>query len=281
MTESGIIHGMPEDEYHAHPALSSTQARQILDSPARYNYARSHPQGHKDAFDLGTAVHTKVLGTGDEVVTYPPEHLTPSGAVSTKAATVEWVAEQRANGLVVLTQGRVDEVNAMAEAVLAHPTARALFEQKGQPEASVFATDPDTGVEMRSRFDFLPDLNTKHPIAVDLKTTGKEASPEGFTKSVLNFGYDVQEEHYEDTLRFEFEVEIPFVFVVVETAAPHMVGVHQLDSLFREMGRAKAKRARELHAVCTASGEWPGYPEAVALLSPPVWAVYQHEEKFA
>ena len=89
-TYQGIVHNVPEADYHSHPALSSTQARQILDSPAKYDYAKTHPQPHKDAFDLGTAVHTKVLGTGYTVATYPPEHLTPSGAASTKAATVAW-----------------------------------------------------------------------------------------------------------------------------------------------------------------------------------------------
>ena len=276
----GIVLDMPEKEYHAHPALSSTQARQMLDSPARYHYAKSHPQGHKDAFDLGTAVHTKVLGVGDKAITYPDEHLTPSGSVSTKVATFEWVAEQRRNGLVVLTADRFAAVHEMSEAVLKHPTAKLLFEQEGHAEASVFATDPETGVDMRARFDFLPDLNARNPIAVDLKTTGKESSAEGFVKSVLNFGYDVQEEHYEDTLQFMGADELPFVFVVVETAAPYLVGVHQLDIVFREMGKTKAKRARDLLAACTASGKWPGYPEPVNLLGPPVYAVYQFEEKF-
>jgi len=278
---TGIVPVLEESIYHAHPALSSTQARQILDSPARYHYAKSHPQGHKDAFDLGTAVHTKVLGVGHPAITYPDEHLTPSGAVSTKAATVDWVAEQRRNGLVVLTADRLSTVDEMAEAVLRQPTAKLLFEQEGQAEASVFATDPATGVEMRARFDFLPNLNSRNPIAVDLKTTGKEASPEGFVKSVLNFGYDVQEEHYEDTLQLSGADEIPFVFVVVETSAPYLVGVHQLDIVFREMGKTKARRARELLAACTASNEWPGYAEAVTLLGPPIYAVYQHEEKYA
>lgn len=280
MTEP-IVLDMPEAEYHSHAALSSTGARLLLDSPARFHYAQSHPQAHRDAFDLGTAVHTKVLGIGHKVITYPPEHLTPSGNPSTKAATVEWAEEQRANGLVVIGAAQAAQVDRMAEAVLSHPTARSLFEQEGNAEASVFGTDKETGVDIRARFDFLPNFMQDNPRAIDLKTTAKEASANGFIKSVMNFGYDVQQTHYEDTLKAAIDLEMPFAFVVVETAAPHLVGVHELDIVFREMGKAKARRARELFAACKASGEWPGYPDEVQLLSPPAWAIYQHEENYA
>jgi len=272
----GIVHDLDETTYHAHPALSSTQARQLLDSPARFNYSRSHQQPRKDAFDLGTAVHTKVLGVGANVITYPEEHLTPSGAVSTKAATVAWAEEQRAKGLVLIGATQAAQVDGMAEAVLAHPTARALLEQDGAlSEASVFATDPEWDVPIRARFDLLA------PIAVDLKTTAKEASASGFSKSVANFGYDVQQGHYLDAHELATGVRPNMVFVVVETAAPHLVGVHQLDRDFAEMGQVKARYARQRFAECTAAGVWPGYPPQIGLLPPPVYAVYDFQDNYS
>jgi hypothetical protein len=47
------------------------------------------------------------------------------------------------------------------------------------------------------------------------------------------------------------------------------------------MGDAKTRRALETFAECTASGVWPGYPEEVQMSSPPVYAIYQHEEEYA
>jgi hypothetical protein len=271
---NGIVHGMDELEYHAHPALSSTQARQILDSPARYNYARSHPQGHKAAFDLGTAVHSRVLGTGAQMVAIPLELLATNGAASTKAAK-EFIEQARADGLIPVKEEVAAEVHEMTEAVLAQPNARLLFEQEGEAEASVFSTDPDTGVELRARFDFLGK------VAVDLKTTGKEASAGGFAKSVANFGYEVQQGHYLDTLQFATGETRKFVFVVVETAAPYLVGVHMLDRDFTEMGAVKARRARQIYAECTASGVWPGYPIDIGLIPPPMYAVYDFQDNFS
>lgn len=252
----------------------------LLDSPAKFEYSRRNPQPRKDAFDLGTAVHTKVLGTGAQIITYPAEHLTPAGKVSEKAATVAWADGKRANGYVVIAPSQAAQVDGMAESILAHPTGRALFEQDGNAEASVFATDPGSGVRMRGRFDFLPNLDTANPIAVDLKTTSKKADKAGFERSVVDYGYETQEAWYDEAFQIVTGQQIPFVFVVVEVAAPHLVAVHQLDVQFRQMGRDKAKRARDLYAACTESGVWPGYPAEVQLISPPTWAVFQHAERF-
>jgi len=276
---NGIHLHMPEAEYHAHPALSSTGARRLLESPAKFRYAQTHPEKPKAAFDLGTAVHTKVLGTGDTAVAYPPEHLTPSGNVSTKAATVEWAAEQRAAGRTPISPEQMHEVDAMAEAVLAHPMARVLLEQDGSPEASVFATDPDTNVDMRARFDYLPaGQNTS--IAVDLKSA-RDASPEGFAKAAASHGYHVQRAWYDDTYRFAgAPIELDaFVFVVVEVDAPHLVGVYKLNSEFEEIGHRRARRARHLYRHGLDTGEWPGYSPAIQSLMAPFWLVAEAAEQ--
>lgn len=279
MSTQPIIFDMPEAEYHAHPALSSTGARQLLDSPARFHYAQSHAQAPKAAFDLGTAVHSKVLGAGAEVITYPDEHLTPSGNASTKAATVAWADEQRTNGLVVVSAAQLELVDGMTEAVLAHPTARALFEQSGNAEASVFATDPLTGVGMRARFDYLPDFTVTDPWCVDLKTTAKSAAPNEFLKTVANFGYQVQQEWYLEAYGIATGGFNPRMkFVVVETAAPHLVAVHELSEQFAEIGASAVKRALATYAECSASGVWPGYPTNSDPLQPPMWAIYAEEE---
>lgn len=267
--------GMAEEAYHSHPALSSTGARQLLESPARFRYAQDNPQPYKKAYDLGTLAHSKVLGIGAQAVVIPEDILATNGATSTKAAK-EFIEQARVDGLIPVKGALFDEVNAMAEAVLAHPTARAVLEQDGQAEVSLFGTDPETGVECRARMDW------RGPINADLKSTAKSASKAEFEKTVVSFSYETQEAHYTDTERFATgEDGRPFLFIVVETAAPHLVAVHQLDVVFREMGKTKARRARELFAECTASGIWPGHPEEVQLISPPVWAVYQHEEKYA
>lgn len=277
---TGIVNGLDEAIYHAHPALSSTGARQLLDSPARFHWAQSHPRAPKNEFDLGSAVHSKVLGTGYEIVTIPDDILASNGAASTAAAKA-FISEAREAGRVPIKQAVAEQVNAVAEAVLAHPTARMLFEQDGNSEASVFATDPETNVGIRARFDFLPTGKSGRRICVDLKTTGTDASPMGFAKSAASWQYEVQQLHYTDTLEIATgDDDAAFVFVVVEMEAPYLVAVHQLDLDFVNMGKTKARRARELFRECTDSGVWPGYPDDINLVIPPMWSVYQFQDRY-
>ena len=61
---SGIRLNVPEVDYHAHPAFSQSQAKVLLQSPAKYHYRLTHPEPPRDVFDFGHAVHAKVLGVG-------------------------------------------------------------------------------------------------------------------------------------------------------------------------------------------------------------------------
>lgn len=264
---AGVVCDMPEATYHARPELSSTGARRILDSPARFKYDMTH-RTESRAFDLGHVVHSKILGVGSPVVAYPDEHLTPSGNPSTKAETRKWEAAQRAAGVVPIAQADMDQADRMAEAVLAHKGARAILEKPGHPEVSVFGTDPDTGVECRARFDRLSD-----GLGADVKTTAGSASPSGFSRDAAKYGYPVQEAWYAETLAWAAVGElVPVAFVVVEKARPHLVAVHYFDDITRMVARDLAARARTLYAECAATNDWPGYsPEPYTTQAPGWW----------
>lgn len=271
-TLTGIVPDMPELDYHAHPALSSTGARLLLDSPARFKYRQEHPEEPKATFDIGSAVHAKVLGVGAPITVIPAEYLASNGAVSTKEAKA-FVEGARDAGKIPVKQAVADEITAMVEAVLSNRMARTLLEQDGTPEASLFATDPATGVDLRARFDLYA------PIGVDLKT-GRDASKWGFERAVAVHGYDVQQEHYVHIRQLLTGEEAPFVFVVVEKEAPYLTAVHRLDVEFIEIGAAKAKRAREIYAECVATDTWPGYPDEIQLLSPPIFHIADFQEHY-
>lgn len=268
-----IIHDMPDAEYHSRPELSSTGARLLLDSPARFRHATDNPRPGKRDYDIGHAAHTKVLGVGSGVVGYPEEHLTPSGNVSTKAATLAWADEQRAAGLVPVSPADVATVDAMAEAVLAHPRARELFEAEGDREVSVF--NDVEGVASRARLDALTG-NT----GIDLKTTRKTADADGFARESADFGYFTQEAWYRDTLAAEGVELERFVFVVVEKAAPHLVGVNEHDVIFQQMGKAAAAEARARYRRGVITGEWPGYSEEIELAAPPAYMAMMYDDLY-
>lgn len=267
MTREGIVLDMPEAEYHSGPELSSTGAKAILDSPARFKWQQDHPLT-SNAFDVGSAVHAKVLGTGWGIKELDFD------TYRTKAAQ-EARDEARSEGLIPMLAHELVDVHAMTEAVLAHPTAKLLLEQDGNAEASMFATDPDTGLRLRCRFDYWGAR-----VAVDLKTTAGRADVDGFAKSAASYKYHVQEAHYRHTAHLVTGEEKPMLFVVVEKTAPHLVGVHQLDRVFTDMGDVQARVARETYARCLETNEWPGYATDIQLVPPPVWATYDHQDRY-
>lgn len=276
-----VVDGMSDVEYHADPveggSLSSTGARAILKSPARFTWDREH-RVEKTTFDVGHAAHAKVLGIGSPVIVYPDEHLTPSGNVSTKGATTLWAAEQRAAGLVPVTPDQMADVDAMAEAVLAHTEARALLERPGKSEQSLFAPDPQTGVWLRARIDRLDDKGPGRTFADDLKTT-TDASPREFARTAARYGYDLQAEFYRHALRLaRGDDDIAFLFIAVEKTAPYLVSVVELVEDFITTGHDRMRRAIATYKRCRDADEWPGYP-GISYAEPPRYHVMQNEEE--
>jgi hypothetical protein len=252
------VTNLPELEYHASPGLSSTGMKWLLRSPKHYRQAMDH-RIEKAAFDLGHCVHAKVLGVGLDVVTIPTDLLASNGATSTKAAK-EFIAEARALGQVPVKAEVLNQVDAIAEAVLANAKAEALFMLPGDVEVSLFADDPSTGVHLRGRIDKLVTLKDGRQSNVDLKTT-TDVRRRKIVRAIEDFGYDVQSETYKHLLLLtNGGIEIaPTNLVFVETEAPHEVRVVQLAHPdWIAGGQHKMRRAIDIYQRCMESGTWPG-----------------------
>jgi hypothetical protein len=282
ITEPGVYPDIPDGIYHGDPvlggSLSSTGAKRILDSPARYQWELTH-RVEKVAFDVGHAVHALVLGVGMgvEVVKVTDKDGTKSDATDyrTKSAQEHRDAIYAAGDSVPLLRKDLAPIEAMADAVLTHPIAGPLLERPGQSEASLFAPDPESGVWLRARPDRLPDQDTGQTTVVDLKTA-RSADPRAFNRSAADFGYDIQRAFYTHTLRLaRGDEDAAFVFIVVETEAPHLVSVIELDDEFTAIGRARMRRAIDTFKACRDADEWPGYEPVVHLVDAPRWLAYE------
>lgn len=273
-----ILTDLAEHAYHRMSELGSTQAKELLRSaPAKFHYWRGKKRPDKKAFDIGHAVHSRVLGVGSDIVRIPDNYLAKDGAISTKLAK-EFVEKARENGQIPLKSEEFQPIQDMTDAVLNHPTASKLL-MRGKAEVSVITRDPETGAKVRCRFDYLQFPRDPFAIAVDLKTAD-DASPDGFLKSVLDYGYHISQEFYRDAYRYATGEEVEFSFIVVEKSPPYMVGQYRLDPKFVEMGRREAAEARRMFAEYSGTGVWPGLSNDIEELAPPYWAVLKHEEKY-
>lgn len=289
-TYDGLVYGLDEDVYHSLPGLSSTGAKKILKSPAHYRHYADNPEPPKHEFDLGGALHTKVLGVGADILIYPDGKgdeefafegqalnnvLSTTGARGSKACKA-FEDDARGRGLIPVKRAEARVVDLMAESVLSNPTARALLEN-GDPEVSMFATDPVTGVDGRGRLDWLGRR------IADVKTTSGEASEAGFARQVFNLGYHVQFGHYEYLYELITGDTLPWLFIVVETSAPFLSGVHVLSGDAQQMGRESARLARERYAKALDTGVWGGYVNRnggpIGVIDVPGFAIYDYQDQ--
>lgn len=260
LPSSGLHAGIPEPEYHADPrSLSSTGAKTLLyDGPRVYQWARTHPV-HKDAYDIGSVVHALVLGVGDYDVL---EH----DSYRTKAAQADRDAS-RAEGRTPILRKDIEAAEAMRDAVFSNQLAASILSQ-GEPEVSMWAEDPETGVLMRGRADWLRD-----GYLVDLKTAAGAIHPSEFERTAWNRHYGLQVAWYRQILGLNDTVAVP-LWVVVSKDAPHQVYVYQASPELLERGTEDMYRALELYARCEADGVWPGLADdqQIHTIDVPRWA---------
>lgn len=264
MTGTRIITGQSDTDYHRSPALSSSGARLILRSPAHYRWAMDHPTTTA-AFNLGHATHSLVFGGR-------PVTMIEADGYTTKAAREER-DHALTMGAIPLTRPEHAQVAAMTEAVLNHPLAAALLAD-GQPELSVFTTDPETGVELRTRPDWIGS------VIVDLKTT-VNANPADFDRIAWTYHYEQQAAWYLDEVARAGIIpdDDRLLFVNVEKSPPYLVSVTELDAEALRIGRTRNREAINTYARCLATDTWPGYPAVEHLVPLPIYAALQYAEE--
>ena len=211
-----MILNMPNSEYHSHPSISSSDVKLVAAKTLLHWKHKVYKPS--TAFAMGSAVHAMVLEPEKGLVIRGPEDRRGN----------KWRDAQLAadlDGQILLTEGDFDLAEKIAEATRAHPVvARYLADDSFVAEASFFATDPVTGVNIKCRPD---GYLQKSGIIFDIKTT-RDASPEGFPREIRNYGYDLQAAFYLRCMRAAGYEANSFIFVAVEKEAPFAVGVHNL-----------------------------------------------------
>ena len=245
----GIHLDIDEPLYHADPlSISSTQAKTLIHKgPDVYKEKAAEERGYNPALSIGSVVHALVLGVGAYEVMFFDNWRTKKS----KEARDEAIAADRAP----ILYRDFTMAEQMASSVRAHPAATELLAQ-GNPEVSMWATDPDTGVLMRGRTDWLNHRN------VDLKTTGRPADQESFMHTVWDFGYAFQAAWYEHILELLGQPVEGTSWIAVSKREPYEAGVFVPDAGLMEVGRRDVRRALALYAACKESDTWPTLEEA-------------------
>lgn len=273
------VYTMPARYYHADPvqggSLSSTGARALLppSCPAKYMHDLMHPKVSKE-FDIGHAAHRLVLGAGHELRRIPNSDYRTNAAKDARQAAYD-------DGATPLLEPQLEQVEAMAAVLRAHPVAGKLFTPgTGDAEQVLLWRDEPTGVWCRAMVDWLPRRDSGKRFVVDYKTC-KDASPDAIGRAIYDRGYHQQAAWYLDGVGALGLIDDPgFVFVFQEKSAPYVVTVAQCDDTALLIGAARNRRAIETYMECRAAGRWPGYSNQLETIPLPHWAEARDAQEF-
>ncbi|OHT52597.1 PD-(D/E)XK nuclease-like domain-containing protein [Mycobacteroides chelonae] len=283
--EDGMYSGIPDEVYHAdRGSLSSSGARALLapSCPEIFRHQQLEPPAPKPQYDFGHVAHKFVLGEGSEIAELDPaihglnKDGSPSKAPTSTAMWQEAAEAARYRGQIPMHIAEVAKAKAMAAKVRQHPLAAALLAD-GTPELSGYWHDPETGVRLRFRPDWLPNPGRGRLIVVDYKTA-TSAHPGHFARAAADYGYHQQVPWYLDGLAAcDIADDAAFVFIVQSKTPPFPVSVIELKPDDIELGRRRNRKAIDLYAACAAHDHWPDYGQGVHSVSLPSYAVYQQE----
>jgi exodeoxyribonuclease VIII len=248
------------DEYHAIEAVSNSLISKILKSPAHARaYLDKQPVATK-AMEFGTAFHVAIL----EPKKFAEQYVVFNGDRRTKEGKATY-EELTCSGKQILSTEDMEDIHGMQLSVFSHNAAKKLIEE-GHAELSVTWDDYDTMVKCKCRPDWW-----NGDVLVDIKTTD-DASPEGFMRAIVKYGYHRQAAWY---LRGTEAKK--FIFIAVEKQDPYAVGVYELDALSLSQGSYECDRALQIWANANATGEFRAYSDECELLSLPDWKFDEQE----
>lgn len=274
ITEPGVHLDMDEAEYHAHPALSYSTGKHLLRSPQHYLHALENRE-ESTTFDEGHVIHTLVLGSGAEIVEIPYDSYRSNAAK-------EMRDEAYADGKTPIKAHLMEPLQRAAEAVREHPTALAWLEAKGDVEVPLFATDPETGIEIRGKLDKLARLR-RRAIPVDLKTMADARAFKVF-QAIRDQDYDLQSAMYQLLIKLALgETPGPGVLIAVEKEPPFGVAVYQLshEDLIASGELKLRTMLRRAKALRDNPSAWPGYPLGTQVLTPSAYYLQDLEERLS
>jgi len=241
--------------------LSSTDIRRILRSPAHYK----NPQIiDSPALAFGSLAHAFVLEPHAAEARYRPRS-DVDGRTKEGKQVREWEAALTASqGVKFVSRADYDAAINIAAAVRSHLGATELLSNGFAEVAGILADYQGVNVRIK------PDYRSSTAI-VDLKTT-QDARSDAFTRSILNYGYDVQAALYVDVAAAIDGMKRDFYWVAVEKEAPYAVAVYKASDEMLQRGRDAYRKAIEIYKECAALDLWPAYSQQVQTLELPGWA---------
>ena len=255
----GVITNMSNEDYHATAGVSSSAVKSV------YKKSLAHWKGERrnassPAFAMGNAVHAFLLEPDRDLVVKGPK---TKASAAFKAMKENLTADQ-----VLLTEVEYNVANRIAKGALANPTCeKALKHSERVNEISIFQKDPISQLMCKTR----PDLMIESENTVyDVKTT-QDASPAGFARECVKYGYFLQGAHYVMVCQLAgFSIK-EFSFIACEKQAPYLSHLHVMGPEVMEWATAELHKTLAIIARANDTEEYGTGWGDYSILEKPKW----------
>lgn len=263
-----FVVGMPNADYHAYEGISNSGLNLVARSPAHYAYRSGFKQTRH--MELGTAFHTALL----EPERYAAEYMTVRGINDRRKSEYKEASKVYGNE-ATLTDSEGASVDVMVESVRSNADASAVLSEPGYAELSAFVEDPETGILMRCRFDWLTETGR----ALDVKKT-QDCRQRAFSKSLYAYRYHCQQAMYSHVYELITGKELEsYQFLAIEEHPPCANVLYTLDELAKQQGYRDYRDALLEYAEAEKTGHWRAYGVSSDIVSLPDWVMMDMMEE--
>lgn len=216
------------------------------------------------AMAFGSAAHAYIL-EGAEAF-HARYAVKPDGLSLATREGKQW--KESLEGREIISFDDHMRIVAMAGALMSNPAAAKLLRAGGVAEATMIATDSETGLRLLTR----PDLFIgKLGLSVNLKTT-QSPHPEAWRRTCANLRYDLSDALFRRVARLLQIENASHAFLVVGSKPPHLNYVAALSAEAAHAADQQLDQILRRFAACIDSGKWPSYADGVVEIGLPTWA---------
>lgn len=274
--EYGIFYDLDHEAYLQIPALNSSALNEARRSLRHFKHlVEVGSDEEKDYLEFGSLTHTCIL----QHDLFKKKTLITDIESKTLKAYKEAVKEFP--DLRVLTKKEADKLLGMMQSIAEDPACMNLIKD-GKPEVTVVVKCPDTGVNMKARFDWVSTKESR-PYILDYKTT-QDAKPtyipdpdefDGYIRSskfeinASNYGYENQAAWYLNVAKIAGIKAEYFALLAQEKTAPFVACpyVYERETIEEAHIENERMKARIVDAIKT--GNFPGYAQKPVVIARP------------
>ena len=235
---------IPSEVYHHRncPGISSSSLKLITRSIRHFIVNESLSS---DSMAFGSAFHDAVLLPDLFAEKYAVAPRCDRRTKEGKAVYENFITDNKDK--VVLSIDDANTIQAMKDSIYSIRVARDLF-GSGKAEQSFFWIDEETNILCKCRADWIytDGFNT---VLVDLKTTSKGVGRYSFSKTMVDYFYDLSAAYYIDGINKCLGLDLKTMAIIaINTTAPYDVGLYCLGEKTIEIGRQLYKDALKKYA---------------------------------